>query len=45
MNTSIKTNQLEYSLNRDKFSEKYDIFCLETSDKYIGNCETRGARS
>ena len=35
MNTSIKTNQLEYSLNRDKFSEKYDIFCLETSDKYI----------
>ena len=28
MNTSIKTNQLEYSLNRDKFSEKYDIFAL-----------------
>ena len=35
MNTSIKTNQLEYTLNRDNFSEKYDIFCLETSDKYI----------
>jgi len=35
MNTSIRTNELEYFLDKKIISEKYDIFSLETSDKYI----------
>lgn len=35
MNTSIKTNQLEYFIDREKFYELYEVFYLETSDKYI----------
>ena len=35
MNTSIKINKFQYTLDRDAFFKKYDVFCLETSDKYI----------
>ena len=32
---SIKTNSLDYVIDKQKIEEKYDIFCLETSEKYI----------
>ena len=32
---SIKTNSLDYFIDRQKVAEKYDIFCLETFEKYI----------
>lgn len=35
MNLSVRTNQLEYTIDRVKFSEKYEVFYLETSEKYI----------
>jgi len=35
MTSSVKTNQLEYIIDRVRFSEKYDVFYLETSEKYI----------
>jgi hypothetical protein len=35
MSTRIKTNKLDYSLNRSAIDETYDFFYLETSDRYI----------
>lgn len=35
MNTKIKTSRLEYYIDKKRFMEKYDVFYLETSDKYI----------
>ena len=35
MTSKVKTNQLEYTIDRVRFSEKYDVFYLETSEKYI----------
>lgn len=35
MSTSVRTNRLKYTIDRNKFSEKYDIYYLETSEKYI----------
>lgn len=35
MNTRIKTNRIEYSLDRDLISKQYDFFTIETSEKYI----------
>jgi len=31
----IKTNHIKYELNRDIISERYDIFSVSTSEKYI----------
>lgn len=36
MNTPIKTNQIVYTLNHDKFDKQYDIFAVATSEKYFG---------
>lgn len=35
MNTSIKINKFHHILDREAFFKRYDVFCLETSDKYI----------
>lgn len=35
MNTGIRTNRLEYLLDREKFAERYEVYCFETCDKYI----------
>lgn len=35
MNTPIKTNQIIYTLNHDKFDKQYDIFAVATSEKYF----------
>ncbi len=35
MNTRIKTNQLVYQIDRITFRQKYDLYCIETTDKYI----------
>ncbi len=36
MNTPIKTNQIFYNkINRDKFYEKYDVFAVNTTEKYF----------
>jgi len=35
MNSSIKTNQLECSIDREQFAACYDVYYLETIDKYI----------
>lgn len=35
MNTPIKTNQLDYKIDKTSLSKKYDIFCIRTSDKYL----------
>lgn len=33
MSTPIKTNQLVYKISYDKLDGKYDIFCIQTSEK------------
>ena len=35
MSSSIKTNQLECSIDREQFTACYDVYYLETIDKYI----------
>ena len=35
MGTSIKTNKLSYKLDRQAIASEYDLFTIETSDKYI----------
>lgn len=35
MSSSIKTNQLECSIDREQFTTCYDVYYLETIDKYI----------
>lgn len=35
MNIPIKTNQLTYTFNKELFAEKYDIFCVSTSENYF----------
>ncbi len=35
MNTPIKTNQLNIQFNATAFNEKYDVFKIETSEKYF----------
>lgn len=35
MGTSIKTNKLLYKLDRQAIASEYDLFTIETSDKYI----------
>ncbi len=35
MNTEIKTNQLQYTIDRNRFEERFDLFYLETSERYI----------
>lgn len=37
MNSPIKTNQLNYTINEELFSENYDIFRIRTSEKYFKN--------
>lgn len=35
MSTKIRTNQLDYSLNVEEIRNRYDIFAVKTSEKYI----------
>ena len=35
MTTKIKTNQLDYSLNIEEIQNRYDVFAVKTSEKYI----------
>ncbi len=35
MSTKVRTNRIEYNLNKQLISEKYDFFEIETSEKYI----------
>ncbi len=35
MGTSIKTNKLSYTLDRQAIASEYNLFAIETSDKYI----------
>ena len=35
MSSSIKTNQLECLIDRNQFATCYDVYYLETIDKYI----------
>ena len=35
MNSRIRTNKIEYSINRTLLSAKYDFYRIETSEKYI----------
>ncbi|MCM1506039.1 MAG: hypothetical protein NC177_02735 [Ruminococcus flavefaciens] len=35
MSTPIKTNQLVYKISYDKLDGKYDIFCIQTSEKHF----------
>lgn len=35
MSVTIKTNQLNYTLNKEKLSRRYDVFKLCTSEKYF----------
>lgn len=35
MGTSIKINKLSYRLDKQAIASEYDLFTIETSDKYI----------
>lgn len=35
MSTEIKTNKISYMLNYAEYDNRYDLFCIETSEKYI----------
>jgi len=35
MNIPIKTNKLNYSLNKEAISNDYDVFCIKTTEKYF----------
>ena len=35
MNTSVRINKMACEIDYQAFSEKYDVFCLETCEKYI----------
>lgn len=35
MSTKIRTNQIDYVINKQRISDKYDIYYLVTSEKYI----------
>lgn len=35
MSTAIKTNKLIAKINRDEYEQRYDIFLISTSEKYI----------